>query len=172
MNPDDNQHGNKFRQINTSLCEQFFLFLTKFRFALRGFNYLTSTLFLLLLFHLKNCHTTGIKANDFGLGRKYFHNKIQEHVINPCIFENVAFDINEKQRNYQWEESEQNAQVWRCSEEYPNYNAKTLLDKLVFYRMFHKYSLGCTELKPNKKYRIMLDFSRLSSDFSAPKSNL
>ena len=124
MNPDDNQHGNKFKQINTSLCEQFFSFLTKFRFALRGFNYPTSTLFTLLLFHLKNCHTTGIKANDFGLGRKYFHDKIQEHFINPCIFESVAFDINEKQRNYQWKESEQNAQVWRYSEEYQNYNVK------------------------------------------------
>lgn len=53
MNPDDHQHGNKFKEINTSVCEQFFSYLTKFSFALRGFNYPTSTLFTMLLFHLK-----------------------------------------------------------------------------------------------------------------------
>ncbi|CAF4848562.1 unnamed protein product [Rotaria socialis] len=61
MNPDDDRYGTKFKDINTSVCEQFFSFLTKFRCSLRGFNYPTSTLFSLLLSHLKNCHTTGIK---------------------------------------------------------------------------------------------------------------
>ncbi|CAF3850775.1 unnamed protein product [Adineta steineri] len=110
MNPDDKQHGDKFKHINTSICEQFFSFLTKFRFALRGFNYPTSTLFTLLLFHLKNCHTTSIKKNDFGLGYQYFNDKIKDHFINPCIFESVIFDIHEQQRTEQWIEGEQNIQ--------------------------------------------------------------
>ncbi len=115
MNPDDHQHGDKFKQINTSVCEQFFSYLTKFRFALRGFNYPASTLFTLLLFHLKNCHTTGVKPNDFGLGRRYFNDKIQDHFINSCIFESVTFDINEKQQNYKWTETKDNVQVCRYS---------------------------------------------------------
>ncbi|CAF0829804.1 unnamed protein product [Adineta steineri] len=110
MNPDDKQHGDKFKHINTSICEQFFSFLTKFRFASRGFNYPTSTLFTLLLFHLKNCHTTSIKKNDFGLGYQYFNDKIKDHFINSCIFESVIFDIHEQQRTKQWIEGEQNIQ--------------------------------------------------------------
>ena len=48
------------------------------------------------------------------------HDKIQEHFVSPHIFEGVAFDMNEKQRNYQWKESEQNTQAWRYSEICPN----------------------------------------------------
>ena len=92
MNPDDEQHGAMFKNISTSVCEQFFSFLSKFRFSLRGFNYPTSTLFTLLLFHSKNCHTAGIKANDFGLGELYFSALIKSHFVNPCIFESVDFE--------------------------------------------------------------------------------
>ena len=80
MNPDYNEHGAKFTNIHTSLCEQFFSFVTKFRSSLRGFNYPTSTLFTLLLFHLKNSQTTGIKSDAFGLGRCCFATKLN-HIL-------------------------------------------------------------------------------------------
>ena len=50
MNPDDEQHGDIFKNINTFVCEQYFTFLSKFRFSLRGFNYPISTLFILTAF--------------------------------------------------------------------------------------------------------------------------
>ncbi|CAF2037055.1 unnamed protein product [Rotaria magnacalcarata] len=89
MNADDPQHGAIFQNINTSVCEQFFSFLTKFKFSLRGFNYPTSTLFTLLIFYLKNCHMSGIKVQDFGLGRAHFPTDIKSHFIAPCIFETL-----------------------------------------------------------------------------------
>lgn len=107
MNPDDDRYGTKFKNINTSICEQFFSFLTKFRTSLRGFNYPTSTLFALLLFHLKNSHTTGIKQNAFGLGRCSFPDKIKPHFIGPCIFESVQFDLNEHRDKSKGIESEE-----------------------------------------------------------------
>ena len=97
MNPDDTYHGTTFKDINTSVCEQFFSFLTKFRSSLRGFNYPASTLFTSLLFHLKNSHTTGIKTTAFGLGYCYFPDKIRPHFVSPCIFESINSDINKKQ---------------------------------------------------------------------------
>ena len=100
MNPDDDGYGTKFKDINTSLYEQFFSFLTKFRSSLRNFNYPTSTLFPLLLFHLKNCHTTGIKQNAFGLDRCSFADKINPHFVSACIFESVRIDLNEKREKF------------------------------------------------------------------------
>ncbi|CAM4878914.1 unnamed protein product [Rotaria socialis] len=99
VNPDDDRYGTKFKGINTSVCEQFFSFLTKFRCSLKGFNYPTSTLFSLLLSHLKNCHTTGIKQNAVRLGHYYFADKIKPHFISGCIFESVQFDLNEKRED-------------------------------------------------------------------------
>jgi hypothetical protein len=107
MNPDDSQHGTMFKNVNTSVCEQFFSFLTKFRYSLRGFNYPTSTLFTLLLFHLKNCHTTGIKTNAFGLGRCSFSDKIKPHFLSSCVFESVHFDIGQQQNKQKEKECEE-----------------------------------------------------------------
>jgi hypothetical protein len=111
MNPDDDQHGAIFKDINTSVCEQFFSFLTKFRFSLRGFNYPTSTLFTLLLFHLKNCHSTGVKTNDFGRGQLYFGADIKPHFISPCIFETVDYEITNEEQHEAHNEVE-------CEEDY------------------------------------------------------
>lgn len=109
MNPDNIEHGARFKNINTSVCEQFFSFLTKYRCSLRGFNYPTSTLFSLLLFHLKNSHTTGIKTNAFGLGHHLFADKIKPHFVSPCVFESVYFDLNqtmEKLKENQFKEQD------------------------------------------------------------------
>lgn len=57
--------------------------------SFRRFNYPNSTLFPLLLFHLKNCYTTSIKKDSYGLGRQLFSEKIKPHFISPCIFENA-----------------------------------------------------------------------------------
>ncbi|CAF1627339.1 unnamed protein product, partial [Didymodactylos carnosus] len=56
MNPDDNEHGARFKNINTSVCEQFFSFLTKFRSSLRGFNYPQ--------YKLKNCKTVTVPHSN------------------------------------------------------------------------------------------------------------
>ena len=98
MNPDDSQHASTFKDINTSVCEQFFSFLTKFRLSLRGFNYPTSTLFTLLLFHLKNCHTTGVSPNNFGLAHASFPAAIRPHFSGSCVFDGVVLDMERKQR--------------------------------------------------------------------------
>ena len=99
MNPDNIEHGERFKNINTSVCEQFFSFLTKFRCSLRGFNYPTSTLFSLLIFHLKNSHTTEIKTNALELGHHLFADKIKSHFVSPCVVESVYFDLNQKLEN-------------------------------------------------------------------------
>jgi hypothetical protein len=124
MNPDDSQHGGIFKNVNTSVCEQFFSFLTKFRYSLRGFNYPTSTLFTLLLFHLKNSHTTGIKTNAFGLARRSFPDKIRSHFVSPCVFDSVNFDLDKKQetsrKDYDTEEpiAEDNDEEEFAAQEY------------------------------------------------------
>ncbi|CAF1115997.1 unnamed protein product [Rotaria sordida] len=35
-------------------------------------------------------------TNDFGVGHRFFAQKIEPHFISPCIFESVYFDLNEK----------------------------------------------------------------------------
>jgi hypothetical protein len=104
---DNNQHGATFININTSVCEQFFSFLTKFRFSLRHFNYSTSTLFTSLIFHLKKCNTTSIKSNAFGLGRSFFAAGIRSHFIGFCVFQTIKSDIKEKQEESEEEKTEE-----------------------------------------------------------------
>jgi hypothetical protein len=106
MNADNDAHGDIFKNINTSICEQSFSFLAKFRFSLRSFNYPTSTLFALLLFHLKNCRTSGIKASAFGLGQSMFAANIRSQFDSPCIFE--AFHFTEPMDNDKEEDDESN----------------------------------------------------------------
>lgn len=96
MNPDHGYNKKVMEDINTSVCEQFFSFLTKFRYSLRGYNYPYSTLFTLLLFHLKNCHTVGVDANAMGLGQIHFSNHIKRHFISQCIFEGIHNDSKPK----------------------------------------------------------------------------
>lgn len=92
MNPDHGSNKEVMQDINTSVCEQFFSYLTKFRCSLRGYNYPYSTLFTFLLFHLKNCHTVGIDPNATGLGRTNFSSHIKRHYISQYIFESIHND--------------------------------------------------------------------------------
>ena len=80
------------RHVNTSGCEQFCSFLTKFRCFLRGFNYPTSSLFTLLLFNLQNCHTVGVDDNDFGLGSTHFSDQTRSHFLGPYVFHGIYYD--------------------------------------------------------------------------------
>ncbi|CAF4049255.1 unnamed protein product [Rotaria magnacalcarata] len=62
MRPDHPCHNNIYAAINTEVAEQMFSYLSKFKHSFRGYNYPKSTIFLTILFHLKNCATTGISS--------------------------------------------------------------------------------------------------------------
>ena len=82
------------KNVNTSVCEQFFSYLTKFRYSIRGFNYPISSLFTLLLFHLKNCHTIGLSSSAFGQAQKYFPSRIKPYFASPCVFDSIIIENN------------------------------------------------------------------------------
>ena len=48
--------------LNTQVAEQIFSYFSKFKHSFKGYNYSKSTIFFLLLFHLKNCVTTGLNS--------------------------------------------------------------------------------------------------------------
>ena len=60
MRPDHECHNGIYNAINTQVAEQGFAYLSKFKNSFRGYNYLKSTIFFTMLFHLKNCAITGI----------------------------------------------------------------------------------------------------------------
>lgn len=60
MRPDHSCHNDVYASINTQVAEQLFSYFSKFKNSFRGYNYPKSTIFFTLLFHLKNCKTTGI----------------------------------------------------------------------------------------------------------------
>lgn len=64
MKPDHPCHNNIYAAINTEVAEQMFSYLAKFKNSFRGYNYPKSTIFFTILFHLKNCTTTGISSFD------------------------------------------------------------------------------------------------------------
>jgi hypothetical protein len=64
MKPDHPCHNNIYASINTEVAEQLFSYLSKFKHSFRGYNYPKSTIFFTILFHLKNCKTTGISSFD------------------------------------------------------------------------------------------------------------
>ena len=60
MRPDHPCHKGVYESINAEVAEQLFSYLSKFKHSFRAYNYPKSTIFFTLLFHLKNCSTTGI----------------------------------------------------------------------------------------------------------------
>ena len=60
--PDHPFHNGVYESINTEVAEQLFSSLSKVRHSFRAYNYPKSTIFFTLLFHLKNCSTTGIHS--------------------------------------------------------------------------------------------------------------
>lgn len=64
MQPDHECHNDIYSSINTQVAEQGFAYLSKFKNSFRGYNYPKSSIFFLILFHLKNCTTTGISSFD------------------------------------------------------------------------------------------------------------
>ena len=77
MKADHPIHNGKFNGINTELCEQYFNYLSRLKASLRTFNYPASSIFLLLLFHLRNCSKSGISPSSVGIAKLF---------INPDIF--------------------------------------------------------------------------------------
>ncbi|UJR24362.1 hypothetical protein I4U23_005739 [Adineta vaga] len=67
MRPDHSSHHDVFKSINTQVAEQMFSYLSQFKNSFRGYNYPKSTIFFTVLFHLKNCKTTGIDSYDQAL---------------------------------------------------------------------------------------------------------
>jgi hypothetical protein len=62
MRPDHQSHQDIYASINTQVAEQGFAYLSKFKNSFKGYNYPKSTIFFTILFHLKNCSTTGISS--------------------------------------------------------------------------------------------------------------
>jgi hypothetical protein len=62
MRPDHPGHNDIYSSINTQVAEQMFAYLSKFKNSFRGYNFPKSTIFFTILFHLKNCTTTGISS--------------------------------------------------------------------------------------------------------------
>lgn len=67
MRPDHASHNDIFTSINTEVAEQMFSYLSQFQHSFRGYNYPKSTIFYTVLFHLKNCKTTGISSYEQAL---------------------------------------------------------------------------------------------------------
>lgn len=67
MQPDHPCHNNIYSSINTQIAEQMFSYFSKFKNSFRGYNYPKSTIFYTILFHLKNCSTTGINSFEQSL---------------------------------------------------------------------------------------------------------
>ena len=62
MRPDHPSHNNIYTSINTQVAEQGFAYLSKFKNSFKGYSYPKSTIVFTMLFHLKNCSTTGISS--------------------------------------------------------------------------------------------------------------
>ncbi|CAF3990939.1 unnamed protein product [Rotaria sordida] len=71
MKADHPIHNGKFDGINTELCEQYFNYLSRLKASLRTFNYPASSIFLLLLFHLRNCSKSGLSASSIGIAKSF-----------------------------------------------------------------------------------------------------
>jgi hypothetical protein len=95
FNPDSEMNKIEFRGINTSLAEQTFAYITKFKQSLRSFSYPTSALFTLLLFHLRNCDRVNQNPAEQSLvvGGS-IESKIQDQAARRtyCIFETLSME--------------------------------------------------------------------------------
>lgn len=76
MRVDHPIHNGKFEAINTELCEQYFNYLSRLKASLRTFNFPASSIFLLLLFHLRNCAKSGISASSVGIAKTFIPSDI------------------------------------------------------------------------------------------------
>lgn len=62
MRPDHPCHNNAYAAVNTEVAEQMFSYLSKFKHSFKRYNYPKSSIFFTILFHLKNCKTTGLSS--------------------------------------------------------------------------------------------------------------
>ena len=83
-------NGNRdvFQSINTSVAEQCFSYLSKFKWSLRGLGYPHSTIFMLLLLHLWNIKRSQMRPDQFGLASRHL-TTIQPIFLTKCVFETV-----------------------------------------------------------------------------------
>lgn len=76
MRADHPIHNGRFDKINTELCEQYFNYLSRLKASLRTFNYPASSIFLLILFHLRNCSKSGISSSTIGIARSRINSNL------------------------------------------------------------------------------------------------
>jgi hypothetical protein len=100
MRADNPVHNGKFSGINTELCEQYFNYLSRLKASLRTFNFPASSIFLLLLFHLRNCSKSGISASSIGIAKSFIasdmfpiRRRMGSLNVNESIEENDAKDV-------------------------------------------------------------------------------
>jgi hypothetical protein len=100
-NPDCSCNGNRdvFDNINSSIAEQSFSYLSRFKFTLRGLAYPNSTIYMILLLHLWNVKRTKMRPDHFGLAAQHFSDTIKPMFLTKCVYEtletSVTFDINQ-----------------------------------------------------------------------------
>lgn len=87
-------NGNRdiFENVNTSIAEQCFSYISKFKFTLRGLAYPNSSVYLLLLLHLWNLKRTNIRPDNFGLATCHFPNSIMAMFLTKCVYETLQAD--------------------------------------------------------------------------------
>ncbi|CAK9189242.1 unnamed protein product [Sphagnum troendelagicum] len=89
-NPDCVFNGNSeiYQNINSSIAEQSFSYLSQFKLSLRGLAYPNSTFFSLMLLHLWNCRRVCISPDSRGVGKNaVFKEKIMPIYETYCVFE-------------------------------------------------------------------------------------
>ncbi|CAF0905966.1 unnamed protein product [Didymodactylos carnosus] len=64
MRPTHPSHNGIYDNINSQIAEQMFSYFSKFQNSFQGYHYPKSTVFFLLLFHLKNCRTVGLDTSE------------------------------------------------------------------------------------------------------------
>lgn len=90
FNPDYGKNKELLKGVNTSIAEQTFSYLSKFKSALRTFSYPTSALFTILIFHLKNCDKLGWNRTHAPINIPLTvrsQMRSQSSLQNYCIFE-------------------------------------------------------------------------------------
>ena len=95
-NADCTCNGNKevFEGVNSSVAEQSFSFLTKFKLSLRSLAYPNSTIYMILLLHLWNAKRTNLSPDDFGVATRYFSETIMPMFLTKCVYETTQSDAN------------------------------------------------------------------------------
>lgn len=95
-NADCTCNGNRvvFEGVNSSVAEQSFSLLTKFKLSLRALAYPNSTVYTILLLHLWNAKRTKLSPDDFDVATRYFSETIVPMFLTKCVYETTTSHAN------------------------------------------------------------------------------